>query len=121
MILADTSIWINHLRYSDLVLASLLDAGHVLIHPFVIGELALGSLRQRALILNALSRLPQAKSATDAEVLHLIARHALAGRGIGYVDAHLLAAVRLTEGARLWTTDRRLGAVAGALGLAARP
>ena len=118
MILADTSIWIDHLRTGDSVLASLLDAGTVLAHPFIIGELALGNLRQRELVLGALSDLPHASVATDSEVLHFISRHALLGRGVGYVDAHLLAAVQLTAGAKLWTSDRKLHSVAVQLGLA---
>ncbi|MGB9117709.1 type II toxin-antitoxin system VapC family toxin [Bradyrhizobium sp.] len=118
MILVDTSIWVDHLRVGDKALSSLLDAGMVLAHPFVIGELALGNLRQRGIVLSALSNLPHASVATDAEVLHFIDRHALFGRGIGYVDTHLLAAARLTAGAELWTNDKRLHGVAVQLGLA---
>ena len=118
MILVDTSVWVDHLRVSDEALAALLDTGAVLAHPFVIGELALGNLRQREIVLNALSDLPHASAATDLEVLHFIDRHALFGRGIGYVDAHLLAAVQLTAGAELWTKDKRLHGVAVGLGLA---
>jgi len=118
VILADTSVWVDHLRAGDPGLRRLLEAALVLAHPFVIGELALGTLRQRAIILEALSSLSQAAVATDAEVLGLIDRHGLAGRGVGYIDAHLLAATRLTGGARLWTRDRRLHAVATELGLA---
>ncbi len=121
MILVDTSVWIEHLRENSQVLAGLLDAGMVLMHPFVLGELALGSLRQRDVILSALSDLPSAAVATDAEVLHFIDRYALHGKGIGYVDAHLLAAVRLTAGALLWTTDKRLHASAVLLGSALNP
>jgi predicted nucleic acid-binding protein len=119
MILVDTSVWVDHLRASDKTLAQLLDAGTVLVHPFVTGELALGNLRQRDLVLGALRDLPQASVATDQEVLHFIGRQALFGLGIGYVDAHLLAAVRLAEGAALWTRDQRLHSVADRLGLAA--
>src|SRR5580700_8211322 len=86
---------------------TLLNAGTVLVHPFVIGELALGDLRQREILLDALSDLPRVSVATDAEVLIFIDRHALFGRGVGYVDAHLLAAVALTLGAKLWTNDKR--------------
>ena len=118
MILADTSVWVDHLRAGDKALAALLDAGMVLAHPFVIGELALGNLRQREIVLKALADLPPAGVATDAEVLHLIERHALSGRGIGYIDAHLLAAVKLTAGAELWTHDKRLHAAAAQLRLA---
>lgn len=119
MILADTSIWIDHLNRNDHELTRWLEAGTILAHPFVIGELALGNLRQRALILDALRDLPQAIVATDDEVMNFIERHSLAGRGIGYVDAHLLASTRLTRDARLWTRDRRLSTLADGLGLSA--
>lgn len=89
-------------------------------HPFVIGEVALGHLRQRERVLNAMLRLPQVGIAADSEVLHFIEECALFGRGIGYVDAHLLASLRLTPGTHLWTLDRRLSAVADELGLATR-
>ena len=119
MILVDTSIWVEHLRSTSAILSALLDNGRILGHPFVLGELALGNLRQRDDILRGLRRLPQATSASHLEVLRFIDREALYGRGIGYVDAHLLAAARLTAGSKLWTRDRRLRAVAGQLGLAA--
>lgn len=122
MILADTSVWVDHLRTSDNALAALLDTGMVLAHPFVIGELALGNLHQREIVLNALTDLPHARVATDAEVLHFIERRALSGRGIGgYIDAHLLAGVHLTAGAGLWTNDKRLHGVAAQLGVAFEP
>lgn len=108
MILADTSIWVDHLRTRDHALAALLEAGQVLTHPFVIGELALGSLRKRDVILQDLMALPKAKAASDEEVFVFIQTQGLFGRGIGYVDAHLLAAVRLTADAALWTRDKRL-------------
>jgi predicted nucleic acid-binding protein len=119
VILVDSSVWIEHLRLASAILGALLDAGEVLGHPFVMGELALGNLRRRDDILRVLRRLPQANSASHGEVLRFIDREALFGRGIGYVDAHLLAAARLTPGSRLWTRDRRLHAVAAQLGLAA--
>ena len=119
MILVDSSVWIEHLRSTNAILTELLGDGEVIAHPFVLGELALGNLRQRAAFLGDLRDLPQAVVAEDGEVLRLIDRQALFGRGIGYVDAHLLAAVRLTAGTRLWTRDRRLHAVAAELGLAA--
>ncbi len=121
MILVDTSVWIDHLRSTNQRLADLLNTSQVLIHPFVIGELALGTLRQRATILAALHDLPRAIEATDAEVLHLIDTTALHGRGIGYIDAHLLAATRLTPSCKLWSRDKRLAALAAARGLAASP
>ena len=120
MILVDTSVWVGHLRDSDAVLADLLERGLVLVHPFVIGELALGSLRRRAAVLGALMDLPRANVASDGEVLDFIDRGQLYNRGIGYVDAHLLAASRLTPDASLWTRDRKLAAVAQALRLLAR-
>lgn len=119
MTLVDTSVWIDHMRLSDLTLVRLLDRREVLAHPFVIGELALGSLRQRDAILDALRGLPSALVATDTEVQAYIDRHALFGLGIGYVDAHLLAGTALTRGARLWTRDRRLAAAAARAGVTA--
>ena len=119
MILVDTSVWIDHLRTGDKLLSDLLNASLVLLHPFVIGEIALGRLRQRAVVLETLSDLPSAAVATDAEVLGLVDRYTLSGRGIGYIDVHLLASTRLTPSATFWTRDRRLRQVAADLGLAA--
>lgn len=119
MILVDTSIWVDHLRVGGGRLAALLDGGEVLAHPFVIGELAHGNLRQRDVLLSDLRRLPQAAVASDEEVLRLIDREKLFGHGIGYVDAHLLAAARLTADTKLWTRDRTLNTAAAQLGLAA--
>jgi predicted nucleic acid-binding protein len=121
VILVDTSVWVDHLRERSQSLSDLLDVGRVLSHPFVIGELALGRISQRGLILSALRDLPRTEVATSLEVLHFIEEQRLFGLGIGYVDVHLLAAVRLTAGARLWTRDRRLHGVAGQLGLATTP
>ncbi len=119
MILVDSSVWIDHLRGNCAKLAGLLDGGSVLTHPFIIGELAMGSLRQRDVILNALQDLPQAVVAGDGETLAYIDRQKLFGLGIGYVDAHLLASVRLTPGGSLWTRDKRLHEIAKRSGLAA--
>ena len=110
-----------HLRASDNALAALLDAGMVLAHPFVIGELALAGLRPRESVLNSLSDLPMPASPQTRRFLHFIDRHTLFGCGIGYVDAHLLAAVQLTPGAVLWTKDKRLHDVAAERGLANDP
>ena len=118
MILVDTSVWVGHLRSGDDVLATLLDRGQVLMHAFVSGELACGNLRQRAEILQLLKDLPQAVTARDEEVLFFIERHGLMGRGIGYVDAHLLSSVALDGLALLWTHDRRLQTLADTLGMA---
>ena len=121
MILVDTAVWIDHLRTGNATLAQLLNGSVVLAHPWVIGELALGNLSNRQEILGLLHGLPQATVAQDDEVLELIERDALHGAGIGYVDAQLLAASRLTRDTRLWTTDKRLSAVAARLGLDFQP
>ena len=112
MILVDTSVWVDHLRSSDLALAAALDARRVLSHPFVIGEIACGNLRHRGEILELLGRLPSAPVATHPETLRFVEQRALFGRGIGFVDVHLLVATTLASPARLWTRDRRLAAVA---------
>lgn len=119
MILVDTSVWVDHLRRGDKTLSMLLNADKVLTHPFVIGELALGNLRARDRLIDDLRDLPQASVASDEEVMRFITRYRLFGRGIGYVDAHLLAAVRLSSDAALFTRDRRLSDVAEQLRLAA--
>jgi predicted nucleic acid-binding protein len=121
MILVDTSIWIHHLRDGSSTLRELLEQGQVLSHPLVIGELALGNLKQRELVLGALQDLPKAAVAEDGEVLQYISNQGLFGLGIGYVDAHLLAAAKLTAGSLLWTRDRRLADLAARLQLAFRP
>ena len=118
MILVDTSIWVDHLRSTDALLVKLLGRNEVLAHPFVIGEIALGHLSRRQMILHDLSCLPRAKTATDDEVMAYIERKKLFGLGVGYIDAHLLAATALTTGARLWARDRRLNSAARNLGLA---
>ena len=119
MILVDTSVWVDHLRAGEPVLVHLLDHGLVLVHPWVTGELALGHLSQRQDILGLLVGLPSAEIATDAEVLGFIEAEQLYGLGIGYVDAQLLAATRLTADTRLWTADKRLAVVARRLRLLA--
>ncbi len=113
MVLADTSVWVEHLRSNSATLADLLDRGQVLTHPLVIGELACGTLRQRATVLQLLSRLPAAPVATDAEALAFIELHTIMGRGIGYVHVHLVASAALAPECQLWTLDKRLAAVAG--------
>ena len=118
MILIDTSVWIDHLRKGNTLLNSLLLNSAVLIHPFVIGELACGNLHNRRQILNLLGDLPASRVADDQEVQFFIEHNDLMGRGIGYVDAHLLASVSLSSPSRLWTVDRKLKDVAISLGLA---
>jgi predicted nucleic acid-binding protein len=117
--LVDTSIWVDHLRAGDADLARLLDRGRVVIHPYVLGELALGNLAKRKLVLSDLASLPHVTAADDDEVLGFIEAAKLYGLGIGYVDAHLLAAARLSTGVFVWTRDRRLEHAAEVLGLAA--
>jgi predicted nucleic acid-binding protein len=118
LILADTSVWVDHLRRGDARLAALLDSALVICHPFVIGELACGNLSDRRTVLELLQDLPAAAVADADEVLAFIERHRLHGKGIGYVDVQLLASAALTDGALLWTRDRRLRTVAEALGRA---
>ena len=120
MILVDTSVWIDHLRIGDPQLTVLLEEARVLAHPWVIGELALGQLSRRSEILGLLSNLPQATVATETEVMTLVETQHLFGRGIGYVDTHLLTATLLTADASLWTRDKRLAAVAADLGISYR-
>ncbi|MCG7899011.1 MAG: type II toxin-antitoxin system VapC family toxin [Candidatus Thiodiazotropha weberae] len=117
MILVDTSIWIDHLRSGDTRLADLLAQSQVLAHPFVVGELACGNLRNRDEILRLLNDLPQSPIATPAEALHFIESHHLMGLGVGYIDIHLLAATALAENARLWTGDKRLKKVSSEMKL----
>ena len=112
MILVDTSVWIDHLHRADSRLVALLADAEVCVHPMVVGELALGSLHDRRTVLSLLDELPALSVATHAEVRHLVETHALFGHGLSLVDAHLLAALKITSGSGLWTKDRRLRAAA---------
>ncbi|MBL8292900.1 MAG: PIN domain-containing protein [Bryobacterales bacterium] len=116
MVLADTSVWIEHFRHREPALVDLLSEGLVLIHPFVSGELACGNLKGRAAILSDLHALPPAKLASNAEVLQLIEDRRLWGRELGWIDAHLLASALLSN-CRFWTLDIRLAKAAAELGL----
>jgi predicted nucleic acid-binding protein len=118
MILVDTSVWIDHLRAGEPLLVELLDTHRVLIHPFILGELACGNLTNRTKVLLLLRKLPNVRFATDEEVLFFIERRGLMGKGIGYIDAHLLAAIALTGTVSLWTRDKRLEAMAQSMSLA---
>lgn len=111
MILVDTSIWVDHLRGGTRALAVLLQTDLVCTHDFVIGELACGNLQNRAEVLGLLQSLPRLAAATDEETLFFIEKQQLMGRGIGYIDAHLLAAA-VIRGARLWTKDKSLKSIA---------
>jgi predicted nucleic acid-binding protein len=121
VILVDSSIWIDHLRKPEIGLERLLGDGQVLCHPFVVGELACGHLRRRLAFLAQIQLLPMATVATHSEALALVDRHALAGRGIGWTDVHLLSSALLTRPAALWTRDKRLAAAAAELGCLHRP
>ena len=116
MILADTSLWVEHLRRGHAGLSELLHRGDVLGHPFVSGEIACGSLRNRQELLGLLDNLPRAAESSHAEARALIEQHALFSAGIGIVDVHLLASARLSR-ALLWTLDRRLDQAARRLGV----
>ena len=121
MILVDTSVWVDHLRRGDAQLAQLLEGAAVLMHPFVIGEIACGSLADRKGVLELLQDLPVAPVADVDELLAFVERQRLFGKGIGYVDIHLLASVALSAGAALWTRDKRLRTAADGLGCAFQP
>lgn len=116
MILVDTSVWVSYFRKGNTKFRELLYDNQIVIHPFIIGELSLGNLKQRDDTLNLLHDLQQSVKATDKEVLSFIARHRLNGCDIGYVDAHLLASARLTN-VMLWTEDKSLSKIAAELNL----
>lgn len=110
MILVDTSVWIEHFRSGAIGLDPLLNDGRVICHPFIVGELACGNLKNRQLILSLLRELPMAVRAQDSEVLRFIEQHRIMGKGLGYVDMHLLLSAVLTR-VSLWTLDKRLNEV----------
>lgn len=116
MVLVDTSVWVAHLRQGAIGLEALLSEGRVVCQPFIIGELACGNLQNRSDILSLLQALPGAVVAEHNEVMQFIENHRLMGKGLGYVDVHLLASAKLT-GVTLWTLDKRLREVAVNLGL----
>jgi len=107
-ILVDTSVWIDHLRKKDDHLVNLLQHNQVLIHPMIRGELACGCLHNRDQFLSLLNNLPKAAEATHDEVFFCLEKHMLMGKGVGFVDLHLLASTLLSNNALLWTRDRRL-------------
>jgi predicted nucleic acid-binding protein len=116
MVLVDTSIWIDHFSRVNSQLQALLALNQVLVHPYIIGELACGNLKPRDEILNMLSMLPTPRVASDHEALYFVEANQFYGQGIGYMDAHLLASVALERTATLWTTlwtrDKRLQGLA---------
>jgi len=115
MILVDTSVWIDHFRSGVDALANALESDAVMTHPFVVGELACGHLHNRTEVLRLLDELPQAPVGNELEVRAFIERHRLMGRGIGYIDVHLLAATTLAVEGVLWTRDKRLASAAAEL------
>ncbi len=117
MILADTSVWIDHIRASSPEMVQLLSAGQILMHPFVVAEIALGSLKNRRKKLADLDMLLNVKVARQSEVRRMIEAHTLYAKGIRLTDAHLVASCLLTPGTRLWTRDAKLEKVAKALGI----
>ena len=117
MILVDTSVWVDHFRAADRRLAGLLEDGQVLCHPFVVGELACGNLHRRTEVLALLADLPRLPALAHEDVIRFVDGHRLMGKGLGWVDVHLLAATVLSREA-LWTKDRRLADAANRLGIA---
>jgi predicted nucleic acid-binding protein len=119
MILADTTIWVDHFRASNLKLQQLLENGHIAMHPCIVAELALGSLHQRTETLKALDNLPSLQVARLNEVRKMIEMRSLHNRRIGLIDAHLIASCLLNSPTLLWTHDKRLAQAAASLGIAA--
>jgi predicted nucleic acid-binding protein len=120
MILADTSVWVDHFRKRDAALSRELQRNNISVHPFIVTELVLGNLPDRQNAMSSLDRLPMVKVAQVHEVRRLIETHSLLQRGIGFVDAHLIASTLITPHTVLWSRDRRLHDVAGTLGLTAK-
>ncbi len=120
MILADTSIWIDYLRQEEPLLTEKLSCGQVLMHGMVLGELAMGNFKNRQLLLKRWSALPFIQSASNEQVLDFLETHQLMGKGIGWVDLHLVTAVSLASNVQLWTRDKRLKLIAQTLNLAAQ-
>ncbi len=120
MLLVDTSVWISHLRYVDFSLQKLLDGNKVASHPFIVGELACGNISNRAEIISLMQSLPMVDVVEHEELLVFIERHQLMGKGLGFVDVHLLAAAMLA-GIPLWTQDRKLKQACARLNLDLSP
>lgn len=116
MVLVDTSVWVEHFRTGATGLEAALFDGQVVCHPFVIGELACGNLKNRSQILSLLQTLPTAHLADHEEVMHFIEKYRLMGKGLGYIDVNLLASAMLSR-VSLWTVDKRLNTVSSALGI----
>jgi predicted nucleic acid-binding protein len=117
MISVDTSVWIDHLRHTEAELVFLLGQYVVFMHPMILGELACGNLQNRTSLISLWQGLPRITAATHAEVMYFIEMHHLMGKGVGFIDVHLLCALALEQDAQLWTRDKRLAEVAASLGL----
>jgi predicted nucleic acid-binding protein len=118
MILVDTPVWVDHLHSGNPVLAELLEQNRVVNHPMVLGELACGNLQNRQQLLQLWQNLDSLQAVSHDEALYFIEQNGLMGKGIGYVDVHLLASVALVAGAKLWIRDKRLTRIAVELGYA---
>jgi predicted nucleic acid-binding protein len=116
MVLVDTSVWVAHLKTGNIGLETLLNNSYVVCHPFIIGELACGTLKNRSEILSLLQALPMATQVDHEEVIRFIDNYRLMGKGLGYIDMHLLASAILTH-IPLWTLDKRLKNVSSTLGI----
>jgi len=117
LILADTSVWVDHLHGANLQMQDLLNRGKIAMHPFVVGEIALGSLRNRQQKLSAMDSLRKVKVAQMSEVRRMIEAHTLYAKGIGLTDAHIIASCLITPGTQLWTRDAAMKTVAKAIGV----
>lgn len=117
MILVDTSVWVDHLRHGDKTLAQLLTQGQVCIHPMITGELACGNLKNRGQLIDLWQSLPCSIEASHQEALLFLESHRLMGKGIGFVDLHLLSSTALTANTLLWTHDKRLASIAKSLNI----
>ena len=116
MILVDTSVWIDHFRNENKLLASLLSNGAVVMHEFILGELAIGNFKNRKPILDLLDSIPKISKLTLSEFLFFVERNSFWGKGVGFVDLHILGATKL-EGIKIWTLDKRLNSLASLLDL----
>jgi predicted nucleic acid-binding protein len=116
MVLVDTSVWVKHLRSGSIGLESLLNKGRVVCHPFIVGELACGNLSNRSEILSLLQALPLVNHAEHEEVMHFIENYSLMGKGLGFIDMHLIVSALLTK-VPIWTLDKKLKEVSSKLGL----
>lgn len=120
MVLVDTSVWVRHLREGDSALEQLLNSGEVVCHPYIVGELACGNLKNRREVLSLLQLLPPATLAKHEEVLQFIEQNHLMGKGLGYIDVHLAASAVLT-GVPIWSYDKRLNEANEGLGIRYAP